>query len=206
MIKIREILIDGLILFAASTLLVIVADQGFSRLKGASAGESPLLTAIAQNDLAALREKLPASDPNHADAQGRPPLAWAAYANFAKREALRETDAQRTEIISLLLKNGADPNRNDRDGWSPLMWAAWSGLPRSAELLVRNGATATTRDRNGNSALSLAAGGGFPDLVRLLAPLDRSAWEEARSAAIAGKKKNPEEEKAFGEILSLLTE
>lgn len=205
MTKLRDILSDGLILFAVSTAVVVVADIGFAYLKESGKPDSPLVSSIDKNDLEGLRGKLAkAPDAGAPDAQGRTPLAWAAYANIETAATRAETDAKRAAMITALLDKGADPDALDNDGWSPLMWAAWSGLGKSADILIQRGARCDIRDAKGYSALSLAAARGFPEIVALLSEKDPVGRESAIEAAKASLPNGVIDEKTATEVFRAL--
>ena len=205
MTKLIDIIADGLVLFAVSTAVVVVADLGFSYLKESGKTDSPLVASIDKNDLEGLREKLAkAPDAGAPDAQGRTPLAWAAYANIETAATLAETDGKRAAMITALLDKGADPNALDNDGWSPLMWASWSGLEKSADILIQSGARCDIRDSKGHSALALAAARGFPGIVNLLSDKDPTGHKSAMDAANAALSTGVIDEKTAAEIFRSL--
>ena len=51
-----------------------------------------------------------------------------------------------TQIVALLLENGADPNQKDVHGWTPLHRAALWGHVEIARLLIENGANVNASD------------------------------------------------------------
>jgi ankyrin repeat protein len=202
--KIRVIIEDGLILFLVSTVLVVVADMGFSKLKGKTPKDDPIVTAIVQGNATSLAElvKPGESVTEKADAHGRTALMRAAYANIDADKLRDETDGKRAPMIQLLVSNGAKIDTKDNDGWSPLMWAAWSDMPKTAAVLIENGASPATADKHGNTALILAARRGNVEIVRLLAATGdtRAALEQAKT----GLAEYPEKRAAYHEIIPML--
>lgn len=202
--KMKVILVDGLILFAVSTVLVIIADQGFSKLKGKTPKDDPIVTAIVQDKpelLADLVKPGPAVT-EKTDEHGRTALMRAAYANIDGRKLLEETDTKREPIIQILISNGAKIDAKDHDGWTALMWAAWSDLPKTAAMLMKNGASPGTTDKQGNTALTLAAKRGNVEIVRMLVP--NTDTKVALEQAKAGMAEYPDKAAAFREIISML--
>lgn len=205
MTKLKDIITDGIILFTASTALVVVADVGFGRLKTLGGKDSALVASISNDDTAGLRRKLSeGAETNEADSRGRTALMWAAYANLREKKILAEADGKRVEMTGILLQAGADPNRKDVDGWTPLMWAAWSGLDGVAKELLAHGARADVRDSKGVSALRLAAARGFPGIVRRIEEKDSGDRENALAAARAGLLAYPEKKADYEEIIRTL--
>ena len=58
------------------------------------------------------------------------------------------TDKGLSEIIELLLQNGADPNMHGNKGWTPLMYACSHGNSKVAERLLRFNANPQLVDNN----------------------------------------------------------
>lgn len=65
--------------------------------------------------------------------------------------------AGHTEIVQLLLENGADVNTADGDGNTSLIQAAYAGHIGIVHCLVENGADIDATDKNGDTALMWAA-------------------------------------------------
>ena len=202
--KIKVILVDGLILFAVSTVLVIVADQGFSKLKGKTPKDDPIVTAIVQDkpELLADLVKPGSAVTEKTDEHGRTALMRAAYANIDGRKLLEETDTKRGPIIQILISNGAKIDAKDKDGWTALMWAAWSDLPKTAAMLMKNEASPAAVDQHGNTALTLAAKRGNVEIVRLIA--SNTDTKAALEQAKAGMAEYPDKAAAYKEIISIL--
>ena len=80
--------------------------------------------------------------------------------------------AEKPEILSWLLEQGADPNLSDpfEDGHPALYWAVFSKRRDMAEMLVEAGATVTTGEHpdDGETALHFAATLGDAELLRFL--------------------------------------
>ena len=75
-----------------------------------------------------------------------------------------------TEIVKLLIDNGADVNvRDDKTGWTVLMWATQRGHTDIAKQLIDNGADVNA-NYNGQTALGLAStkSWGREDIMKLL--------------------------------------
>lgn len=202
--KMLVIFVDGLILFVVSTVLVIVADQGFSKLKGKTPKDDPIVTAIVQDKTELLAElvKPGSAVTEKTDEHGRSALMRAAYANIDGKKLLEETDTKREPIIQLLISNGAKIDAKDKDGWTALMWAAWSNLPKVAAMLIKNEASPVTTDKQGKTALTLAARRGNVEIVRLLAP--NGGAEAAIAQAKAGMAEYPGKKADYEAILTLL--
>lgn len=202
--KFLVIVVDAIILFVVSTVLVIVADQGFSKLKGKTPKDDPIVTAIMQDKTDLLEElvKPGSAVTEKTDEHGRTALMRAAYANINDRKLLEETDTKREPIIQLLISNGAKIDAKDNDGWTALMWAAWSNMPKTAAMLMKNEASPATTDKHGNTALTLAARRGNVEIVRLLAAVgnNRSAIEQAQ----AGMAEYPDKKTDYEAIITLL--
>lgn len=205
MSKLRIIITDGLILFAVSTVLVVVADMAFSQLKGKTPKDDPIVTAITQADTAVLTSlaKVGPTMTGKTDQHGRTALMRAAYANLDNTTRLTEIDDKRAAMIPLLLTNGAPLDAKDNDGWTALMWAAWSGLPKVATELLKNGADQAPADPQGNTAIALAARRGHVEVVRILA--GTTASQTVIDQAKAGMAEYPDKQSAYKEIISLMS-
>ena len=212
MTKLKEIVSDGIILFAISTGFVIVMDQGFSKLKGAARTDDPIVTAIVQADSKKLQEvvKSGPSVTNQTDELGRSALMRAAYANYADAKTTAETDAKRVAIVELLVRQGAQLDTLDHDGWSALMWASWSGLDAVASKLLELGASHQFADRQGNTALIIAAQRGNARIVKALlakggdAGVSNKNGVAARAAARMGMAQYPDKQAGYEEVLAAL--
>ena len=168
--KLKNILVDGAILCAASTVFALAANFAFSSLKADAAHDDPLVTAIIQGDAKQLAElvKPGAQATCKPDDHGRTALMRAAYAYIADEAKLAETDEKRASMIAPLLDHGAILDQKDDDGWTALMWASWSNLPKVTAALVERSADVKSADTMGNTALGLAAARGNPEVVRIL--------------------------------------
>ena len=58
-----------------------------------------------------------------------------------------------TEVVALLLENGADVNAKSRDGGTALHAAAFLGRAETAKLLLEKGADTTLRNNMGGTAI-----------------------------------------------------
>ena len=169
-INVGIILKDGLILFAISTVLVLVANAGFDLLKDKGVKDDPLVTAIHQDKLDEL-EKLAGSG-KHAldvlDGQGRTALMQASYGNYNLPKRLKEADEKRAAMVVVLLKHGAPIDDRDKHDWTALMWASWSGMPKVTEELLKANASLTPFGKQGFTALALASMRGKDQVVKQL--------------------------------------
>jgi hypothetical protein len=217
--KWAEVLADGFFLLVVSTVFVTLCSTFFKTLKK-DIPRDPLVTAIAQDSGERLLEVLAGkelADPgvkkvrvDKMDEQGRTPLMWAAYADFAGSKRTAETDDQRVLLVDLLGKAGADPNARDKDGWTPLTWAAWSGLTKVAARLLDLGAQVDVADRQGQTPLMIAALRGHSEIAKLLVShgAQKTATAKdgrtARAFAEEGRKAYPHRSEAYQAALSVL--
>jgi hypothetical protein len=80
----------------------------------------------------------------------------------------------RTELIPLLVKQGADPNLHAGvNGWTPLQHAIHKNQKGSVIALLDAGADVNVRGGDGSTPLVMAAGYGYTGIVTVL--LDRGA-------------------------------
>ena len=63
---------------------------------------------------------------------------------------------ENTNIVKMLINNGADINRQDSYGATPLIEASFRGHPEIVSLLLENGVDVTVVDRDGYTALMIA--------------------------------------------------
>lgn len=212
MTKLKEILSDGVILFAVSTVFVLVADKGFSKLKGSVKPDDPIVTAIVQADAKKLEAVVEqgVSVTNETDALGRAALMRAAYANYADAETITATDAKRVAMVDLLVRKGANLDTLDHDGWSALMWASWSGLNQVASKLLELGASHRYADKQGNTALIIAAQRGNAEIVKALLAkgADKSVRNRAGNSALEAAKQGltqyPDKQAGYAEVITQL--
>jgi ankyrin repeat protein/uncharacterized membrane protein YgcG len=85
-------------------------------------------------------------------------------------QAAWQTWHQDSEVVEILLQNGADPNAWDHQGVTPLHIAASMGNTPVVALLLRKGADANSRTVKGSTPLHIAAGGDgdYLEIIRLL--------------------------------------
>lgn len=210
--NLKHIVTDGLILFTVSTVLVVLADKGFSLLKEKGVKDSEIVSAIHSGRIEEVRSVL-ARQPgsiHERDPHGRSPLTLATYANEGNPTKRSETDAARAAMIPDLLAAGAGIDHTDSDHWTPLMWAAWSGLSGTCEVLAAKGADVSAADVRGNTALMLAARRGHENIVSLLIQhgADRSAVNLNRESAVdlarTGLRESPAQAETFHRIIRAL--
>ena len=84
-INVGVILKDGLILFAVSTVLVLIANFAFGLLKGKSVKDDPLVTAIHQDKIEELTRLIDSKDHKMdvLDGHQRTALMQASYVNYS---------------------------------------------------------------------------------------------------------------------------
>lgn len=79
-----------------------------------------------------------------------------------------------SDIVKLLLGNGADPNAVDEKGWTPLMAAAFMGRAANALALIEGGARLEVKNKAGETALDIARKEESQDVVEILVARGRS--------------------------------
>jgi len=82
-------------------------------------------------------------------------LHWAAYGGH-------------TDVVELLIANGADVNAKNDSGFTPLHWAATWDNKAAAELLISKGADVNAKDIDGKTPLNRAEEQGKSEMVELL--------------------------------------
>jgi ankyrin repeat protein len=162
---------------------------------------SPLIEAVKQQDVSAVRELLQRrADVNLPSGDGATALHWAVYGdNGALVELLIAAGAKvnvandlavtplhlasaagNPAIVTRLLEKGADPNAESQTGVTPLMEAARSGNVDAVRALIAGGATVNVSERDRNqTALMWAVARRHPAVVRLL--LEHGADVHART-------------------------
>ena len=73
-----------------------------------------------------------------------------------------------TEMVDLLLKNGADLNCKDNEDWTALHLAAGYGTTEMVDLLVKNGADLNCKKNDGSTPLKVAVDCQKKEIVELL--------------------------------------
>lgn len=99
--------------------------------------------AAATNNIDMMKELLRNQTPNCFDDQGRTPLHYAACRGY-------------TEMVRILLENGADPNQRDCIGNTPLHLAAVTSKISVVTLLLKAGTDVCLLDKYGYNPLQLA--------------------------------------------------
>ena len=169
-INVWVILKDGLILFAISTVLVLIANFAFGLLKGKGVKDDPLVTAIHQDKIEELQKLVDSGDQDMQilDGHNRTALMQASYVNYRSPKKLEEADEKRAAMVALLLKHGAAVDAQDKHGWTAVMWASWSGMPTVVDKLLKADASLTPSGKKGFTALALAAMRGKNQVVKQL--------------------------------------
>lgn len=220
-INVWIILKDGLILFAISTVLVLIANAGFNLLKDKGIKDDPLVTAIHQDKWDELKKH--AESGKHAldilDGHKRTALMQAAYVNYRLPKRLKEADEKRAPMVALLLKHGSPIDAQDKHDWTALMWASWSGMPTVVEELLKANASFTPAGTQGYTALALAAMRGKDQIVQQLlengadhsvttktgqTPLDLAQTEMAKY--LSDSESDTEKKARFEKTITLLEE
>jgi len=123
---------------------------------GIASAQSPLIAAVRDNNVAAVRAALDKkADVNTVAPDGTTALHWAV-----------EHDA--TEIVRLLIRAGANVKATNRYGATPLWLASLNGNAATIGLLLEAGADASAASEEGETALMVAARTGKVDAVNLL--------------------------------------
>ena len=210
--KLVNIIVDGLILSVVSSIMALVAYFFFDWLKGNTAKDDPLVTAIIQGKSQEIERLVApgAGATGLTDDFGRTALMRAAFANLSAADAIAKTDEKRAPIVALLVEHGAPIDGRDSDGWTALMWASWSGLDKTADKLLELGANPSLADRQGNTALTIAAQRGKVAIVRSL--LSKGAnpsaatktGKTALDTARKGLSEYPDKKDAYQDVIGLL--
>ena len=74
----------------------------------------------------------------------------------------------RTDVVKVLIDNGADVNAKDDSGDTPLHWAAFTGARKITRMLIAAGADVNAKDSEGWTPLHMAALHGQGRIVRML--------------------------------------
>lgn len=100
----------------------------------------------------------------------------------------------RTELVELLIAQGADVNARAKDGVTPLHLAAKRGQIKAAKYLFSKGANLSAKDNDGNSPLHLAADMFSSDIISALVAMgayanvkNNDGWTPLHLAANRGK-------------------
>ena len=120
-------------------------------------GRTPLIIAASKGHTDTVREILIEGSAyvNARDVLGWTPLQWAVF----NRE---------TELVNLLLSNGADPNSRNNEGWTPIHQAAHNGDAEIVNALIESGVDVNARNDDGTTALHLAYFGGHKEIATAL--------------------------------------
>lgn len=117
--------------------------------------QSPLLNAISDGDVNAVREQLAKKVDVNAKEEGTTALHLAASQGNA-------------EIVSLLLEAGANPNIRDEEKQTPLMMLYGENASEILDLLLRAGAKVNVKDAEGRTPLMVAAEEGNIEAIQTL--------------------------------------
>ena len=147
-----------------------------------TASLSNIFTAILENDLSTVQEKIAAGeDLDQKEPGGGTPLIVAASQGHA-------------EIVSALIKGGADVEQKGNDQGTPLMTATFFSHPDVVKILLEAGADMNVPDGNGTLPLTLATTPWGPELegvyqfiyglLQMELDLDRIKADRVKVAAI----------------------
>ena len=91
------------------------------------------------------------------------------YQDHRKDSALMwATRKGHSEVVKILLQNGADVNAKNLYGTTALMWSARKGYPEVAEILLQSGAEVNDTNNYGSTALLWAAKYGNIEMIEVL--------------------------------------
>ena len=116
--------------------------------------EGALRDAAKNGDLAHVRSCLAAGVPQAPDRDGRMPVYCAAHKGH-------------TEVVTLLLENGATHQAEDKYGDTPLIMAAYNGHLDTVKLLIRSGASHSP-NKHGKTPLDCAKDRGVATIAAIL--------------------------------------
>src|SRR5262245_62003966 len=125
-------------------LSVIVVVMALIAPLAGAAGRAPLIEAVKNGDLTAVRKLLETSAVNVAEPDGTTALHWAANRGDVA-------------IVKALLAAGANPKAVTALGVTPLSLAAENGDPVLVEMLLKAGADPNSSLAGGETALMTAA-------------------------------------------------
>ena len=77
-------------------------------------------------------------------------------------------EMEHTEVVKLLLDNGADINIKNVDGWTALMYAAEKGCKEIVKLRIDNKADLNIKTKVGRTALDIAEQEGHQEIINIL--------------------------------------
>lgn len=116
---------------------------------------TPLMKAVMHEDLAEAQALAGQGDVNARNSYG-----WTALTHAAR--------VGNTELMTLLIEQGAAIDAQDESGATPLIRAATRGHLEAVELLLARGADVNRKDESQSSALHWAANRGHIDIVQAL--------------------------------------
>lgn len=120
-----------------------------------SAGMSPILVAVRNNNLWAVNKLLQNGAAVRQNVSGHTLLHEAARLGFSN-------------IVKRLIDDKADVNAKDNTGQTPLHFAAAEGQTDTATVLIGNGAKVNEKDSHGNTPLALALANKHIDTAKLI--------------------------------------
>ena len=95
-----------------------------------------------------------------------------------------------SELVKLLLENGANPNFRFVDGSTPLIVAAHKDNPEIVELLLQYGADVKIKDTKGITALTLAKMHNCTEVIELLSEKKTGITKRNTFSKLLKKEKN----------------